>query len=278
MRYKTKCTQPVRITITALIIGLLAGCGIPMRYTRDISSHEPMQDLSGKLDIPTGTAKKADSSFMVAFVEPTYEFDGANPQSPYLQMGQAYKKSDLAKRDYLTDLLKALHTDLDYILLQKGIRVLGTFKNLDEMTFDQKKRAVYAFTPTITISVSEDKTPTSGMAYSENGTFTVTGYITLLLRDTMTGEKLWIKRLDADPVRKPYVFTAKFRQPYGAASDVDLLLKSGVSEQDTSDKALVAALSEFYSALGKKLWNHIDPEEWEKYLGQVADIRKGKRF
>ena len=116
------------------------------------------------------------------------------------------------------------------------------------------------------------------MGYSENGNFQINGYITLLLRDTMTGEKLWVKRLDAEPVQKPYEFMAKFKQPVATVGDMQLLLISGVTEKDDSDRALVAALSEFYSALGKKLWNHIDPEEWEKYLGQAADLRKEKRF
>lgn len=266
------------VSCVALMFALLTGCGIPMKYARDIKSHESMQELSGKLEVPSGNKKKAETPFMVAFVEPTYELSGTNPQAEFMRAQLAYKKSDLGKPEYLTKLLRTLHTDLDYILLQKGIRVLGTYKSLDEMTFDQKKRAVYAFTPIFNIVVNENNTPGPGLGYSENGNFQINGYISLLLRDTMTGEKLWVKRLDAEPVQKPYELVAKFRQPVGTVGDMELLLNSGVAEKDNSDKALVEALSEFYTALGRKLWNHIDPEEWEKYLGQAADVRKGKRF
>ena len=49
-------------------------------------------------------------------------------------------------------------------------------------------------------------------------------------------------------------------------------------EKDDTDQVLAAALQEFYTALGDKLWRHIDSEEWSKYLAQAEDIRKGKRY
>jgi len=57
-----------------------------------------------------------------------------------------------------------------------------------------------------------------------------------------------------------------------------MLFVSGIEEKDTSDKALADALSEFYNLLVKKLWDHMDTEEWSKYLDQAENLRREKRY
>jgi len=253
--------------------------------------YEPMKEVSVikelELAIPKGGTKKAESPFMVAFVKPSYEVTPVKVTPSTLDTyaknimtaySGAYKKSDIAKEKYLDVLSESLKTDIDYMLLLKNIRVLGTFTSMDEMTFDQKKRAIYAFSPKITIVVDEQKIEDRSRGYSERGTFTVRGYITLLLYESITGEKLWVKRIEAQPVSKTYEFVAKFKEPIRVASDIDMLLVSGIEEKDTSDKALADALSEFYNLLVKKLWDHIDPEEWSKYLDQAENLRREKRY
>jgi hypothetical protein len=261
----------------------LSACGMPMRYGRNITVYEPMKEVSVikdlELAVPKGSAKKAESTFMVAFVQPTYEITPETyTANPYAGASVPYKKSDIAKQKYQDAIRDSLKTDLDYILLQKGIRVLGSFRSRDEMTFDQKKRAVYAFQPTIKIFIDEQKTEQTGRGYTENGLFTIRGYINLLLAESITGEKIWLKRIEAQPINRPYEFAAKFKEPSRVVTEVDYLFASGVEEKDNSDKALAEALAEFYASLGKKLSDHIDTEEWERYLKQVADLRDVKRY
>jgi len=274
-----------------ILTTLLSACGMPMRYSRNITMYEPMKEVSVikelELAIPKGGPKKAEAPFMVAFVKPSYEVTpvnvtpvNASTYANYIMTAYsgAYKKSDIAKEKYLDVLSESLKTDIDYMLLQKNIRVLGTFTSMDEMTFDQKKRAIYAFSPKIAIVVDEQKIEDRSRGYSERGTFTVRGYITLWLYESITGEKLWVKRIEAQPVSKTYEFVAKFKEPSKVASDVDMLFVSGIEEKDTSDKALADALSEFYNLLVKKLWDHMDTEEWSKYLDQAENLRREKRY
>jgi hypothetical protein len=272
------------VILTALA-GFLSACGMPMRYSRDITMYEPMKEVSVikelELAIPKGGTKKAEVPFMVAFVKPSYE---TTPVKTSVRAGYmtgytgVYKKSDIAKEKYLDTLGESLKTDIDYMLLQKNIRVLGTFTSKDEMTFDQKKRAIYAFSPKIAIVVDEQKIEDRSRGYSERGTFTVRGYIALWLYESITGEKLWVKRIEAQPISRAYEFAAKFKEPQKVATDIDMLFASGIEEKDTSDKALADALSEFYTLLVKKLWDHIDPEEWSKYLNQAEKLRQEKRY
>jgi hypothetical protein len=151
------------------------------------------------------------------------------------------------------------------------------------MTFDEKKRAIYAFTPEISINVDTKFGNTDRSPYVEEGNIIVNGVVILTLRESITGEKVWIKRIEVDSVAKPYKFAAKYREPYRLEQTLGLVgvpipLKTEVTEKDDTDQVLAAALSEFYTALGDKLWRHIDPEEWSKYLNQAEKLRQEKRY
>lgn len=285
-----------------MIIGLfLQACGPTMQtYRRDISTYTPLALL--KLKVPSGETKKAETSYIVAFVAPSYEtamqevmktqmeaiqaykrtYAMAYGIQPQNYGSQAYRRMDVAKFDYFDQVKKFLQSDLEQILLAKNVRVLGLFKTRDEMTFDEKKRATYAFTPEISISVDTRFKSVSASPYVEEGNIIVNGVITLTLRESITGEKLWVKRIEAEPVQKPYKFVAKYKEPYHIEQTLGVMgvsISSGsIEEKDDSDQVLAVALSEFYTALSDKLWRHIDPEEWSKYLDQADNLRKEKRY
>jgi len=164
----------------------------------------------------------------------------------------------------LTMLKKFLQTDLEQILLAKNVRVLGVFKTRDEMNFDEKKRVTYAFTPEISINVDTKSKSSGGSPCVEEGDVIINGVVTLTLRESITGEKLWVKRIEVSPIIKPYKFVAKYKEPCHieyTLGVMGVLISSGLGEErDETDQALAAALSEFYMALGDKLWRHIDPE------------------
>lgn len=283
----------ISLVTTAL---LLQACTAVRPYQRDISSHSPLSLL--RLKVPTGDVKKVETAYTVAFVATQYETAMADIMKTHLEAIQAraqgthrgaaagaYRRMDLAKFDYFDQVKKFLQTDLDQILLAKGIKVNGPFKTRDEMTFDDKKRAVYAFTPEISITVdtrSQTSSGQNGSPYTEEGNILVNGIITLTLRESLTGEKLWVKRIEAEPVSKPYRFVAKFKDTYVNEQTMGIYgipFGSGKGEErDDTDQVLSQTLSAFYQALGDKLWAHIDSEEWSKYLAQAEGIRKEKRF
>lgn len=286
-----------KISLMLLLVSvfLLQACGPAMvSYHRDISNYSPMALM--KLQVPEGNTKTAETPFAVAFVAASYEASmqeamqsqkkallayRTNYDTGHYEF-QGYRRMDVAKYDYFDQVKKYLQTDLEQILLAKKVRVLGLFKTLDEMTFDEKKRATYAFTPDIFITVDTNTKSASGSPYVEEGNIIVNGFITLTLRESLTGEKLWVKRIDAEPIQKPYKFVAKFKEPNHFSTTIGVMgvaIPSGATEEkDDTDQILAAALSEFYTALGDKLWRHIDPEEWSKFLDQAESVRRGKRY
>jgi hypothetical protein len=246
-------------------------------------NYVPPPDLS--LKVPQGKKKVAKSSFMVAFVAP--RFDTEMWQGYKTPMAMAahnigyigpYRKMDLAKEPYFNAVQQSLLTDIEHVFLEKKIRVLGPFKNWDDMTFDDKKRAIYIFEPVIDIDVATEFTQGTDSGYSEKGYITINGDIEFTLRESITKEKLWVKRLEADEVKKPYKFIVKFKQPQFPTTNMSMIMAANIEEVDNTDEVLNAALSQFYAKLGDKIWKHIDPEEWEKYLAQANNLRKVKRF
>ena len=264
----------------------------PRVYQRDVSTFTPFPVL--KLKVPRGEGKKAETYYTVAFVAASYESAMEKAMESQrqaiqqaLQSGRGssmghYRRIDVAKVDYLDQIKKYLQTDLEQMLLAKNIRVSGPFKTMDEMTFDQKNRAIYSFTPEISINVDTQFKTTTGGGYIEEGNIIVNGVITFILRESLTGEKIWVKRLEAPSIVKPYKFLAKHKETYSVETTLGFagmpLTSSKNEEQDNTDQVLATALSEFYTALGEKLWIHIDPEEWSKYLDQAENLRKVKRY
>jgi len=273
---------------TSILIILLASVGLSCvtPQTTEESSVtiiNPIDNLSVtkelELSVPESKKKSAEK-FMIAFVAPSYqEISGDTRSSSAPGMG----KGDKEKFNYLRTLVNTMQADLEYILLNKGIRVLGTFPSLDEMTFDQKKRAIYSFIPKVNIHVTSNDQVQRGQVHIEaTGTYTVAGNIVMELRESMTGEKLWIKRLES-PVAatKPYRFVQKSPPPRGGSLGDALayaVVAGGIKNIDTTDVALAGAITDFYKELGKKFVDHIDSEEWAKYLEQAESLRKEKRY
>ena len=228
-----------------LTVFFLSACTLP--YSRDISSVKP---LSLKYHIPKGSGKQTQTPFTVAFVNPRY---AASIQVEYqslialqgmpFQQSLWYRKADFAKPLYLGEALKALQTDMDQILLAKGIRTMGPFKSWDEMTFDNKKRAIYTLEPEVIIKVGINGQSMTSLGYHEEGMVTISGGASLILRESITTEKLWVKRFELEPVSKPYKLGVKSQYPRGQA---DIVFTGAIKEEDTSDIALNEALGAFY--------------------------------
>ncbi|MFN3396682.1 MAG: hypothetical protein ACK4Z9_07830 [Thermodesulfovibrionales bacterium] len=286
------------VVILTTVAGLLLACGVAMvEYKRDIS-YAPFSPVN--LKVPTGEMKKAETPYMIAFVNPTYEASTVEARKSIQNQIEALKRSygdrfgglapsgiyrrmDKAQIEYVDRIKEVFQADLEQILLAKNIRVLGTFKSRDEMTFDEKKRAIYTFTPEIRIDIKTSYTVTNrANPYIEKGEVIISGGIILVLRESITGEKIWVKRIDAPEARKPYEFVAKYKEPLRYEQTVGVVgvpLSGGpAGEKDNTDQVLASALSEFYTATGDKLWRHIDPEEWSKYLKQAESLREEKRY
>jgi|RhiMetdeSRZDD1v2_1073273.scaffolds.fasta_scaffold409638_2 hypothetical protein len=156
----------------------------------------------------------------------------------------------------LQGFLDSSKVDLEKVFIAKGIKTMGPFANIGEMTFSGKRDATFALAPEIHLALDQ-----SG---GEEGNLSVGGWFSLILIEPLSGQKIWAKKLELEAQSMPYV--------------VKTTIKFGFFLQDvtTDNRADVAAklLSQFYQGLMEKIWQHADPEEFATLIPQTAELKE----
>ncbi|MDO8333169.1 MAG: hypothetical protein Q7T35_00685 [Nitrosomonas sp.] len=156
----------------------------------------------------------------------------------------------------ISRMASSMQTDLEKIIIAKGYTTAGTFSSIDEMTYSQKERASFILRPIINLDLNVQR---------EQGT--MSGNVTLELMEPMSKEKIWIKRLNLDPIIGPISYEfANVQTP----PDMRLRLV-----QIISTNSVRKLLNDFYMPAMGKIWDHFDPREINN-LKSDSDKLKGK--
>jgi hypothetical protein len=177
-----------------------------------------------------------------------------------------------------------MSTDFDRALVAKGIKVSGPFGALNDMTYSDKRAADLALTPIVYINVTSKEEPermigSQGVVdYVEKVvTLKVDAFVAFEMKEPLSGEKLWVKKLDLPPSELTTVLAygvdvvQVVNQYGGFSSDYrnnNKLLYDG--RQDT-----IAKLAEgWYPEIMNKAWTYLDTTEMLELKKQVEEIRK----
>ena len=171
--------------------------------------------------------------------------------------------------------MSSMKTDIEKILVAKGFKITGPFDKLDMMTYPQKQGANLTLTPVINVSAPGKIMSQSGMGTilfprQEEGVFVFSGWIALVMLEPLSGEKMWIKRIEVDPIEEP------FRKKY-------YTVQSQGREQvrvveDTQEQALASGLNRLYPKVMQQAWTYFHPDEIMNVKKQADEVRKLKRF
>jgi hypothetical protein len=120
--------------------------------------------------------------------------------------------------------------------------------------------------------------PPAGPAYIERKfTMIVQGHIALEIREPLSNQKLWVKKLELEPVE--HSGTEYFEAPEGSvtasAAEPDANSKLLV---DAKQEALADVMQQWYPAIMQKCWKYLDVAEMLSLKPQVEEIRKVKRY
>ncbi len=148
----------------------------------------------------------------------------------------------------------AMQTDIEKIIIARGYTTAGTFSSIDEMTYSQKERAAFVLRPIINLDL---------IVQGVQGT--MSGNITLELMEPMSKEKIWIKRLNLEPIMGPISYELVHIQTRSAPQLVQMI----------SENSVKMLLNDFYMPSMEKIWNHFDPREINN-LKPDSDKLKGK--
>ena len=187
--------------------------------------------------------------------------------------------SHLHKSIYTPDtgdaFVHSLRTDLEKLLVAKGFKVTGPYDSLDVMTFPEKQGATLTLTPIIDIRADNQvtqNTPATGMLIPgrQEGLFVVGGWVALVMLEPMSGEKMWVKRVEVEPVQELYSLT------YTVVVRNNQRIQN--IHSDTRPQALTTALNRIYPDVLQKAWTYFHPEEVMNVKRQADEVRKLKRY
>ena len=188
---------------------------------------------------------------------------------------------------------RSFGVDLQKVIVAKGMTTMGPYSSYDEVVYSEKKTSPLMLAPTVEMKVSVTyfgpATKTTGisqaLAYehrmSRDFQMTVTGYLTLMLVESMSREKMWIKKLEFDQVTlqgvEQWEAVPEYTPTYGLFGEVTGRKLTGWHEgqmvYDGKPEVLANAVESFYQSVMEKCWALIDPAEIVDIKAQAEEIR-----
>jgi hypothetical protein len=174
---------------------------------------------------------------------------------------------------------RSMATDLDRVFTTKGLTVSGPFGAYDEITYPDKKSAHFAFTPELFITADVKPGPLffNGTYHAKTITMEIRGQMILELREPLSNQKLWVKRIELEPrsvtCQECYANSWEVL-PGGYYGNVATNRVVFDGKQD----AVADYMAAQYSAIMQRTWTFIDVDELTALLSSVKEIREAKRY
>jgi hypothetical protein len=192
----------------------------------------------------------------------------------YLDAARLAREPQWAK-DAAGAFTSSMQTDMEKLLIAKGFTVTGPYASLNDMTYPEKKGANLTLTPIVDISA--DARITGGteavgafFAGRKEGVITFGGRVVLKMLEPLSGEAMWLKGVDIEPVQEPFVVTYNIVTHKGQKRENIL--------SDTSEQAVTVALNKIYPIVMQQAWTYFNPEEIMQIKKQADEVRARKVY
>lgn len=228
-------------------------------------------------DLPSNITRKDPGSVPVniAVVNPSYrENESALAGELYIKVAKGFTSS--------------MGVDLDKILIAKGTTTTGPFPSLDEITYSEKKGAALTLAPKVFINADVKYTDEGAHIYGTDRherhfVMNVNGWITFIMQEPMTGEKMWIKKIELEPVTMEGVIANKSVPEYnngdGCGGPPQIIAYSaGNVTYDGRADAMASALKQIYPIVLAQFQKFLDTEEMIQLKEKGKEIRELKVY
>jgi hypothetical protein len=283
-----------RPLLAAALIALLAGCaGLGAPYAPP-PPPEPMPTSrwNGQFifSINLPAPQPAIHDVNIAVVNAYYREEESALLAPiYSKVGKGFSAS--------------MGADLEKLLVAKGLTATGPFPTLDDITYAEKKGAALTLAPRVYIQTElryegPARMVPDGFTTLADGTVVqarsqrtfvmlTSGWITFVMQEPLSGEKMWIKKLELDPIESrgvevydarpvmqtmPGAWGKSYEIPTGQYAPGSTLLYDGKVD------ALADALMAVYPKTMERFWNFLDPEEMKHLKKKSQEIRARKVY
>jgi len=271
-----------------LVLSLAAACTPPAQQAAPEAPPPPPPAYQPNFTYkPAAGAEKVDVT--VGVIEPVYSTTRA------LEYHKLYENDRT-----LNKMLSALNASFAEILVAKGFNTKGPFVSLNDMTFPDKKGSDLLFYPEFDfqvavettnkrpaaeapkpaqqeggslfgglIKVNEAKPATPGAAapvpMTCDGTVAVSGNIVFIVQEPLSGEKMWVKRLDVSGASQTFPVKDCNAQP-------------GDERPREVEEAWAKAHEIVYQTSMSALDKYINGEEFQQFKRQAQELRDKKAY
>jgi hypothetical protein len=164
----------------------------------------------------------------------------------------------------------AMTAQFQELFNKKGFKQTGPFDDLNSMTFPDKKGADLTLTPQVGITITaptidiqhqDDLFGTRpGVIYKATGPCVASGFVSFVLLEPLSGEKIWVKKIDVPPTEADCS---------GERSDgMSAIIVNGAAH----------ALERVFTVVMKKAWEYLSPEEVVMLKKQSQELRAKKVY
>lgn len=220
---------------------------------------------------PPQKMRPASVRINVIVVNPFYrEAESAFADSTYAKVGRGFAKS--------------MGVDLDKIIVAKGMTAVGPYQTLDDVTYPDKKGADITLAPRVFLTTETKVGDTSQREYQGVGhmvkpfTMRISGWVSYEMREPLSGQKLWVKKLDLEEKQVSDVeiheAVAVRRDSYGQVTQWG----EGKLKYSGRQEALANALRDYYPSIMEKAWIYLNTDEITDLKERSKEIRERKVY
>lgn len=208
---------------------------------------------------PPETKPPASVKITLSIVSPFYPDGDAYLSRKYKKVSQGWAKS--------------FSTDLDKIIVAKGMTVMGNFDTLDLMTYPDKKNTNLTLSPEFVITEETRK----GQPFYKGGkihtpvTVRLSGQVRLIMREPLSSEKIWIKSIPVDSLEEKGEILSE------AVYTRDGLMEGDVTYNGAED-AVANMIKKLYPSMMDTVWRYLDVQEIKVLKEKSEEVRKLKRY
>ncbi len=207
----------------------------------------------------------------VIVVNPFYkEAESAFVDTRFAKVGRGFSKS--------------MGVDLDKIIVAKGMTAVGPYQTLDDVTYPDKKNADITLAPRVFLTTETKFSDSTSREYQGVGhtvkpfTMKISGWIAYEMREPLSGQKMWIKKLELEDKQvsdvEIYEAVALRTDSYGQV----LQWGEGKLRYSGREEALANALRDYYPSIMEKAWTYLNTEEILDLKEKTKEIRDRKVY
>lgn len=238
---------------------------------------EPPRPPKFSFEPPSYETKKL--NIVLGIVAPSYD-------TKVLELPVAVRVEDKVRIKNVIDLFsRSMASDFERMVIARGFHSKGPFKSLDYMTYPDKMGSDLTLTPKIFITTTDGTSRAGGgmfllasrdsgflLASHDSCILTVSGFIEMIILEPLSGEKMWIKRIDFEPVSVNCKFSYDYKGDKKKGTQwIDIKV-------DTRPEALQAALERIYPIAMDTAWRYLHPDEVKRLKQESQEIRERKRY